>query len=81
MRNYILGVLSGIAGAVLYFSAPDLTWYYWALFFFSCILIAFSFDVIIGSLREHQSRAAWMGGLMFGGSGAILQGLVWGLGT
>jgi hypothetical protein len=80
MRNYIIGVLSGIAGAVLYASTPALAWYYWVLFIFSSILIAFSFDVITGSVQEHQPRAAWMGGLMFGGSGVILQDLVWGLG-
>mgnify|MGYP001163572796 CR=1 FL=1 len=80
MRNYVLGVLSGGAGAALYALAPALAWYYWILFVSSCLLIAFSFDVIIGSLQEHQKRAAWMGGLLFGGSGVVLQALVWGLG-
>ena len=80
MRNYILGVLSGTAGAALYSVAPALAWYYWVLFAGSCILIAFSFDVFSGSFKEHQPRAAWMGLLMFGGPGVVLQALVWGMG-
>ncbi|MBT4638528.1 MAG: hypothetical protein HOB38_11335 [Deltaproteobacteria bacterium] len=81
MRNYILGVLSGLAGAALYTLAPALAWYYWLMFVGGCFLIAFSFDVIFGSLQEHQQRAAWMGGLLFGGPGVVLQALVWGLGV
>ena len=81
MRNYILGVLSGLAGAVLYSTAPQLAWYFWALFVAGCLLIAFSFDVFSGSLKEHQTRAAWLGLILFGGSGAVLQGAVWVLGT
>ncbi len=30
MRNYILGVLSGVVGALLYSIAPYLAWYFWA---------------------------------------------------
>ena len=81
MRNYILGVLSGLAGAFLYSTAPKLAWYFWALFVTGCLLIAFSFDVFFGSLKEHQTRAAWLGLILFGGSGAVLQGAVWVLGT
>lgn len=81
MRNYILGVLSGLAGAILYSTAPQTSWYIWGLFSASCLLIAFSFDVFFGSLKEHQSRAAWLGLLIFGGSGAALQAIVWVLGT
>ena len=81
MRNYILGVLSGLAGALLYSTAPQLAWYFWALFIVSVALIVFSFDVFFGSRAEHQLRAAWMGLIMFGGSGAVLQTWVWTLGT
>ncbi len=81
MRNYALGVLSGLAGALLYSVAPQTAWYFWALFVGGCLLIAFSFDVFFGSLQEHQSRAAWLGLLIFGGSGAVLQAAVWVLGT
>jgi len=80
MRNFILGVLSGIAGAALYALAPSLTWYYWVMFVGGSLLIVFSFDVFFGSFKEHQSRAAWMGLLMFGGPGVALQALVWGMG-
>ena len=81
MRNYILGVLTGVAGAVLYTMAPDLTWYFWGIFVISCALITFSFDVFFGSLQEHQSRAAWMGLGIFGGAGVACQVLVWSLGV
>jgi len=81
MRNYVLGVLSGVAGSVLYFIAPALAWYFWAIFVAGCLLIAFSFDVFFGSFKEHQPRAAWLGLLIFGGSGVVLQALVWGLGA
>ena len=81
MRNYILGVLSGLAGALLYSIAPQTAWYFWVLFIGGCLLIAFSFDVFFGSLKEHQPRAARLGLLIFGGSGAALQAAVWVLGT
>ncbi len=81
MRNYFLGVLSGLAGAFLYSTAPQTAWYFWVLFVTGCLLIAFSFDVFFGSLKEHQSRAAWLGLIIFGGFGAVLQATVWVLGT
>jgi len=81
MRNYILGVFSGVAGAVLYMIAPALAWYYWGAFVVGCLLIAFSFDVFFGSLQEHQTRAAWLGLTIFGGAGVAIQAVVWGLGT
>ena len=80
MRNYILGILSGVVGTALFTLAPDLAWYYWVMFVGSCLLIAFSFDVFFGSLQEHQTRAAWMGVLLFGCPGVVLQALVWGMG-
>ncbi len=81
MRNYILGVVTGLAGSALYYADPQLAWYFWIAFAVSCLLIAFSADVFFGSLAEHQPRAAWMGLAMFGGSGLVLQALVWGLGV
>ena len=77
MRNYLLGVLSGLAGALLYIMAPQTAWYFWMLLVAGCLLITFSFDVFFGSLKEHQPRAAWLGLLIFGGSGAVLQAVVW----
>lgn len=81
MRNYLIGVLSGLAGCLLYTMAPQTAWYFWMLFVAGCLLIAFSFDVFFGSLKENQPRAAWLGLLIFGGSGAVFQVLVWTLGT
>lgn len=81
MRNYILGVLSGLGGALLYSISPGLAWYFWVLFVAGCLLITFSFDVFFGSLEEHEPRAAWLGLLIFGGSGAVLQTAVWVLRT
>ena len=80
MRNYILGVLSGVAGAALYVIAPALAWYYWGAFVVGCLLIAFSLDVFFGSLQEHQTRAAWLGLTIFGGTGVAIQAVVWALG-
>ena len=81
MRNYSLGVLSGLGAALLYSFSPQLAWYFWVLFVAGCLLITFSFDVFFGSLKEHQPRAAWLGLLIFGGSGAVLQATVWVLRT
>jgi len=81
MRNYILGILSGLAGALLYIKIPGLAWYLWGLFVVSTLLIVFSFDVFFGSREEHQPRAAWMGLLIFGGTGIVLQAWVWAMGT
>lgn len=80
MRNYLLGVVSGLAGAALFTHAPDLPWYLWLLFLLSVGLIVFSFDVFFGSRIEHQNRAGWMGLAVFGGTGAAMQPLVWTLG-
>lgn len=77
MRNYFLGVLSGLTGAFLHAISPQLAWYFWVLFVAGCLLIAFSLDVFFGSLKEYEPRAAWLGLLIFGGSGAVLQAAVW----
>jgi hypothetical protein len=81
MRNYVLGVLSGLAAAALHASAPQLQWYFWVLFAVSAVLILLGVDVYYGSRVEHQERAAWLGLALFGGSGALLQAIVWTLGT
>jgi hypothetical protein len=35
------------------------------------VLVVFGFDVLVGSLKEHEERAAWVGVGLFGGLGAI----------
>ena len=72
MRNYILGMLTGILGAALYVVEPAPAWYLWILFLAGSALVAFSLDVFFGSLEEHQSRAAWLGLTLFGGPGGAL---------
>ncbi len=79
MKNYLLGVLSGLAGATLYAVAPDLSWYFWLLFAASLGLIVLSVDIYFGSRAENQVRAGWVGLALFGGTGAVLQALVWSL--
>jgi hypothetical protein len=72
MRNYIIGILTGILGAAMYFAEPGPAWYLWILFIAGSALVAFSLDVFFGSLEEHQPRAAWMGLTLFGGPGVVL---------
>jgi len=72
MRNYIIGLLTGMAAACMYYADPSPAWYLWILFIAGCGLVAFGVDVLFGSFEEHQPRAAWMGMTLFGGSGAFL---------
>ncbi len=80
MRNYIIGLLTGITAGALYFSEPAYSWFVWILFIPGIVLVSFSLDVFFGSFEEHQPRAAWMGLAMFGGPGAVLLALVWMIG-
>jgi hypothetical protein len=76
LRNYILGISTGILGTAMYFAEPEPAWYLWILFLAGSALVAFSLDVFLGSLEEHQSRAAWMGLAVFGGPGVVLLSIV-----
>ncbi len=80
MRNYIIGLLTGIFAGALYCAAPAPPWYLWIFFLAGSGLAAFGIDVFFGSFEEHQPRAAWMGFALFGGPGAFLLSLVWLLG-
>jgi len=44
------------------------------LFIIGAASIVFSFDVLIGSIKEHENRAATLGFLMFLIPGAVLMG-------
>ena len=72
MRNYVIGILTGILAAAMYFADPGPAWYLWIFFLIGAPIVAFSLDVFFGSLEEHQSRAARMGLAMFGGPGIVL---------
>jgi len=74
MVNLILGLITGILGACLFFKGSTQTWYVWVLFIFGAASIIFSFDVLLGSIKEHQKRAAILGFLMFVIPGAVLMG-------
>jgi hypothetical protein len=71
MRNLILGILIGIGGSWLFVSETPVGWLVWLLFAVGSVLVVFGLDVLVGSLKEHEERAAWLGLSMFGGSGAV----------
>jgi hypothetical protein len=72
MFNLSLGFLIGIAASWLYVQPRPVPWYAWVLFALGASALAFGFDVLIGSFKEHQQRAAWMGLGMFGGLGVLM---------
>ena len=74
MTNLILGLLTGIVGTTLFFKGPSQVWYVWVLFILGAAFIIFSFDVLIGSIKEHEKRAAVLGFLMFVVPGVVLMG-------
>ena len=80
MVNLVLGILIGIAGSWLYARPQNVPWYVWGLFALSAALFVFAADVLIGSFREHQPRAAWMGLALFGGMGVVIFLAGWNLG-
>jgi hypothetical protein len=80
MRNLILGILIGIGGACLYFLGGAPAWYVWGLYAAGAASIVFSFDVLFGSLEEHEPRAAVLGFCTFLIPGTLLMGAVLKLG-
>ena len=80
MINLILGIITGIAGTLLYFKGTVNAWYIWGLFALGAASLIFSVDVLTGSIKEHEKRAAVMGFLMFGIPGSVLLGLSFVLG-
>jgi hypothetical protein len=81
MLNLVLGFLAGVAAAILFFKGQAQIWYVWVLFFLGAGSIVFSFDVLKGSIKEHENRAAILGPLMFGIPGILLVGasFFWGM--
>ena len=74
MINLILGILTGFASAVLLFKGQTQVWYVWIMFVLGAASIILSFDVLSGSIKEHENRAATLGFLLFGIPGFILVG-------
>ena len=72
MINIILGILTGFTAAVLFFKGDAKVWYVWFMFIVGAVSIILSFDVLVGSIKEHEHRAAALGFLLFGIPGAIL---------
>ncbi len=72
MVNLIMGILIGIAGSWLHFQPDPIPWYSWFLFALGAAGIVFALDVLIGSFKEHETRAAWMGLGLFGSFGVVL---------
>ncbi len=72
MINLILGILTGFAAAVLFFKGNNPDWYIWILFALGASSIILSFDVLVGSIKEHENKAATRGFLLFGIPGILL---------
>ena len=72
MINLILGILTGFAAAVLLFKGSTQVWYIWVMFVLGAASIIMSFDVLSGSIKEHENRAATLGFLLFGIPGFLL---------
>lgn len=81
MRNLILGILIGVAATTMYYAEQALAWYVWALFAIGAAAVAFGFDILFGSFKEHQRKAGWMGFGMTAGAGAIMLALAWLIGS
>jgi len=71
MRNLVLGILIGIGGLWLAYRETS-NWLMWVLFVGGSALVVFGFDVLFGSLKEHERKAAWLGFGLFGGAGTAL---------
>jgi bacteriorhodopsin len=72
MLNLILGILTGIGAASLYFNASSQAWYVWVMFIIGAAAIIFACDVLVGSIKEHEKRAAALGFPMFAVPGLVL---------
>lgn len=71
MRNLIMGILIGLAGAWLYYRQVPVTWMLWVLFILGSGLLVLALDVFFGSHEEREARAAWLGLGLLGGPGVF----------
>jgi hypothetical protein len=72
MVNLIMGILIGIGGSWLLFQPDPIPWFSWPLLALGAASVVFAFDVLVGSFKENETRAAWMGFGIFGTFGAAL---------
>jgi hypothetical protein len=72
MVNLMLGLLIGAVGSWLLFQPDPIPWYSWFVLALGAAAVVFACDILVGSLKEHEPRAAWMGMGIFGGLGATL---------
>jgi hypothetical protein len=72
MINLILGILTGVTAAILFLKGTTQAWYVWVFFVLGAASIILSFDVLSGSIKEHENRAAILGFLLFSIPGFIL---------
>lgn len=75
MVNLCLGLLLGGAGLHLYHLTRtdiEITWFGWVLFALGAGSIVMGFDVLTGSIIEHEMQAGWMGLGFFTVTGAVL---------
>ena len=72
MINLILGILTGVTAAVLFLQGPTQAWSVWVFFVLGAASIILSFDVLVGSIKEHENKAAARGFLLFGIPGFFL---------
>jgi len=61
MENLILGILIGTGRSWLFVRETHDGWLVWQLIAVGAILVVFGLDVLVGSLKEHEEQAAWIG--------------------
>ena len=68
MINLALGIVFGIVATRMFYRHKQnvwkTPWQTYLLYSLAAVSIVFFFDVVIGSIHEHEIKAAWMGGGM-----------------
>ncbi len=77
----IFGILlgAGVLAVILWLRKRDskVTWYEWLIGVVGVLLLVTATQHYIASSAEMYITAAWLGALIFGGSGLILLAVVW----
>lgn len=79
MLLFLLGMVFGVGLTVLYYEKLEVNfpWYSWVLFALGMLSLMFSFDVLFGSIAEHEIKAAWLGFGIFALVGFVMLILGW----